>query len=850
MIIHFCIRKIQYMKRIGLILSLFLCGVAFSAYAQMTDDQVMQYVRNAVASGRNETEIGQELLVMGVTTEQIMRVKNNYQEQTGGSLNRNDPKFGEDEGFTRVASEAANTTQTWDPGNTAKQDRKSRRLSVADKNRDKSSYDLLTDALNPGKQETEDGDTDADELQIFGHDVFNGRYMSFEPNENLATPANYQLGPGDQLQIDIFGYSEASYTKTVSPEGAISISQIGMVQVGGLTISSASEKIRKALIAKYAGIGGNAPNTTVSITLRQFRTIQVNILGEVGTPGTYRVSPFSTVINALHVAGGVTENGTLRAIKVVRGGTQVALVDIYGYLLEGRSDSDIVLKEGDVVLVQPYDNLVLVSGNVKRPMFYETKDGETLSKVIEYAGGFSNKAFQEDFRVIRPTGAERQVYTVKKANATSFAMTDGDEVYVGETMDRFANKVEIKGAVFRPGMYELGGDIATVRQLVRIAGGPKEDAFTGRAVLVREKEDLTYETLSIDLAGILTGRADDVLLRKNDILTISSQKELNDPGILTINGYVLKPGVFPYAENTTVEDLILLAGGLMDGASLSRVDIARRVLDPLSMMPKDTIGETFSFALKDGLAVDGGEHFLLQPYDVVSVRRSPSYRAQKFVKIEGEVAFPGEYVLLSEGERLSELVRRSGGPTQQAFLAGGMLSRVMNEEEKNLQAAKEKMIKAGTGRGVSSIGQISDDVFTVAIDLDKAVARPGSEYDLILREGDRIYVPEKLSTVKISGDVLYPNTVIYVPGQGVRYYINNAGGYGVGAKKSKTYIVYMNGKVMPANAGNATIEPGCEIVVPQRTATFATSLSQVMAMTSTFTSMTTMVATLLNLFKR
>ena len=833
------------MKKIGLIVSLLLCCMAFSAYAQMTDDQVMEYVRTAIAQGKNETEIGQELLVMGVTTEQIMRVKNNYQEQTGGSLNRNDPQFGEDEGYTRALSEVS-TTQTWDSGNTAKQDRRSRRLSVTDKNRDLSSFELMTGALNSLSSGESDSSEDSEELQIFGHDLFNGRYMSFEPNENLATPANYTLGPGDQLYIEIFGTSEASYTKTVSPEGSISISQIGQVQVGGLTINAASEKIRKALQSKYATIGGS---TTVSITLRQFRTIQVNIVGEVQTPGTYRVSPFSTVLNALHAAGGVTDAGTLRSIKVIRG-TDTRLVDIYGYLLEGRSDSDMVLKEGDVVLVQPYDNLVLVSGNVKRPMFYETKDGETLTKVLEYAGGFANKAYQEDFRVIRPTGAERQIYTVKKADASRFAMTDGDEVYVGETMARFANKVEIKGAVFRPGMYELGGDIATVRQLVKIAGGPREDAFTGRAVLVREKEDLNFETLSIDLAGILAGKAEDILLHKNDVLTISSQRELNDPGILTINGYVLKPGVFPFAENMTVEDLILLAGGLMDGASLSRVDIARRVLDPHSLMPKDTIGETFSFALKDGLAVDGGEHFLLQPYDVVSVRKSPSFRVQKFVKIEGEVAFPGEYVLLSEGERLSELVRRSGGPTRQAFLAGGMLSRVMSEEEKNLQAAKEKMLRAGTGRGVSSIGQISDDVFTVAIDLDKAVAHPGSEYDLILREGDRIYVPEKLSTVKISGDVLYPNTVIYVPGQGVRYYINNAGGYGVGAKRNKTYIVYMNGKVMPANAGNAAIEPGCEIVVPQRTSNFSSSLAQVMAMTSTFTSMTTMVATLLNLFKK
>ena len=836
------------MKKYGLLVFMLLCGFSFLATAQMTDDQVMEYIQSAYLAGKTENEIGQELLVQGVSTDQIMRVKALYEDQTGGTLNSNDPAFGEDAGYSRSQSSATSTNQLWDGGNQARQDRRSRRMSVTNRDRDRSAFELQVSGLNM-YDSGEALDEDAEEFQIFGHDIFNGRYMSFEPNENLATPASYQLGPGDELLIEVFGYSEASYSKIVSPEGSISISQIGQVQVGGLTIKEASEKIRKALVSKYAGLGGSSPTTSVSITLRAFRTIQVNIVGEVVTPGTYRLSPFATVLNALHNAGGVTENGTLRAIKVVRG-KEEKTVDIYGYLLEGRSDSDLVLKEGDVVLVQPYDNLVLISGNVKRPMFYELKDGETLSQLIDYAGGFSNKAYQEDFRVIRPTGAERRIFTVKKADANGFALMDGDEVYVTETMDRFANKVEIKGCVFRPGLYELGGDIATVRQLVKVAGGPKEDAFIGRAVLVREKEDLTFETLSLDLAGILAGSADDVLLRKNDILTISSNKDLEDPGTLTINGYVQNPGVFPYAENTTVEDLILLAGGLLDGASLSRVDVARRVLDPHSLMPTDDIGETFSFPLKDGLAVDGGAEFHLQPYDVVSVRRSPAYGVQRFVKVEGEVAFPGEYVLLSEGERVSDVIRRAGGPTRQAFLHGGTLTRIMNEEEKIQQKAKQKMLSTGTGRGLTSRGQMDDTEFSVGIELDKAVYQPGSEYDLILREGDRIYVPEQLSTVKISGMVLYPNTVIYVPGKNARYYIDNAGGYGVGARRSGTYIVYMNGRVLPANSGNATIEPGCEIVVPQKVMTVSNSLDRVVAMTSSVVSLTTMVATLLNLFKK
>ena len=836
-------------KRIGWILAALLCCLSAVSYAQMTDDQVLVYIQNALASGKTQSEIGQELLVMGVSTEQIMRVKGAYEEQMGGTISRKESTLDEDEGYTRSQSDVM-SNQIWDSGNKVGLDRRGRRLSVTDANRDRSAFELKLSELNRRKaaaEEAAEGNAALPgELQIFGHDIFSGRYMSFEPNENIATPESYVLGPGDQLLIEVFGMSEASYTKTISPEGAISISQVGQIQVGGLTIKEAGEKIRKTLVSKYASIGGN--ETKVSVTLRQFRTIQVNIVGEVETAGTYRLSPFSTVLNALHAAGGVTENGTLRSVRVVRG-KKTFQVDVYEYLLEGRSDSDIVLKEGDVVLVRPYDNLVLVQGNVKRPMFYELKEGETLTQLIDYAGGFANKAYQEDFRVIRPTGAERQVYTVSKRDASSFAMTDGDEVYVDETMDRFANKVEIKGCVFRPGMYELGGDIATVRQLVRRAGGPKEDAFIGRAVLVREKADLTFETLSVDLAGILSGKADDVLLRKNDILTISSQTDLVDPGTLTINGYVQNPGVFPYADNMTVEDLILLAGGLMDGASYSRVDVARRVLDPYSMMPKDTIGETFTFALKDGLAVDDGAGFRLQPYDVVSVRRSPAFRTQKFVKIEGEVAFPGEYVLLNEGERISELVRRAGGPTRQAYLQGGTLTRQMNEEEKSMLEAKQRMLRNGTGRGITSTGQTEDEEFPVAINLDQAVAHPGSDYDLILREGDRIYVPEHLSTVKISGMVLYPNTVIYMPGKGLRYYINNAGGYGVGARRSGTYIVYMNGRVSPAGAG-ATIEPGCEIIVPMRTIKFGTTMQEAMAFTSSVTSMTTMVATLLNLFKK
>ena len=792
------------MKRIGLIITAFCLCLAFIAHAQMTDEQVVNYVKAAQASGKSQSAIQRELLVRGVTQAQAERILAQSRNQGGtvqaGAVSNQD-------GFIRGGLETDEPlTQP-------------RRRS------------LILDANS-----------------IFGHDVFEGGELTFEPNENLATPESYVLGPGDELLIEVFGYSEGSYSKTISPEGTINISQIGQVQLGGLTIKEAKEKLRRALVSKYASIGGSKPNSSVSITLRNIRTIQVNIMGEVAFPGTFRLSPFATVFNALYHAGGVTDNGSLRDIRVVRSGETVAFVDLYGYLFNGRSESDVPLKEGDIIIVPTFRNLVKITGGVKRPMRYELKPGESLSTLVDYAGGFTANAHRDDIRVTRQSGPEREVFTVVKDQQPSFAMEDGDVAEVGSALDRFANRVEVQGSVFRPGVYELGGEIATVRQLVRAAGGLTEDAFTGRAVLVREKEDLTSETLSVDLGAVLSGKNNDVLLRKNDVLVISANRELLDPGTLTINGYVRNPGVFPFSENTTVEDLILRAGGLLEGASFSRVDVARRVSDPYGTMPSDTVGQTFSFALKDGLLTDGGERFFLQPYDVVSIRRSPAFRVQKFVNIDGEVSFPGSYVLLTEGERLSELVKRAGGPTQHAFLRGAVLTRKMNEEEKNLERAKRKVSENEALRDTVDVSQIAlDEYYRVGIELDKAVARPGSEYDLILREDDRIFVPEELSTVRISGDVLYPNSVVYVPNKSVSYYVESAGGYGARAKRSGTYIVYMNGRVEVARKG-AKVEPGCEIIVPQRPERQGMTTGEITAIASAGSSMAMIIATMVNLF--
>lgn len=808
------------MKKFALLATMLFCAMSLASYAQMTDAQVVEYVKSATAAGKSQDQISRELLARGVTREQAERIRTNYESQQTS-----------DENVTAQALSHGAITR----------DSRAEAVQVGDGVMD----ELAAEAADP--------DRGSSGRQIFGHNIFNGRSLSFEPNENAATPQDYRLGPGDQLIIDIWGYSEGSYTQTITPEGRIYISQIGPIQLSGLTIKAASEKIRKALISKYASIGGSKPNTSVSVTLGQIRTIQVNVMGEVQTPGTYRLSSFSTVFHALYRAGGVSGRGSLRAIKVIRGGEEIAKVDVYEYLMEGKSETDITLQEGDIVMVPPYVNIATVSGNVKRPMSYELLGGETLATLFEYAGGFTSEAYVDDFRLIREKGPEHRIFTVKSSEAAAFRIEDGDFVSVGSNLDRYSNRIEIRGYVFRPGMYELGKDIATVRQLIVGAGGLKEDAFTGRAVLVREKDDLSLETVSFDLAALLAGKREDILLRKNDIVVISGIYELQDRGTLTINGLVASPGVFPYSENTTVEDLILQAGGLLEGASRARVDVARRIVDPDSMMPSDTVGQSFSFALQDGLLDNGGDRFVLEPYDIVSVRRSPSYGRQQFVQISGEVLFPGSYVLLQEGERLSDVFRRSGGATKQAFLHGATLTRRVSEEERRVQQAKRRMAENMSVRDSLSLNvddTMLDDTYSVGIELDKALLRPGSEYDVILREGDRIYVPEQINTVRVSGNVMYPNTVVYVPGKSLDYYISAAGGYGPRAQRSKVHVVYLNGSSAVKRMGGVKVEPGCEIIVPTRPERKSMSAGEIVSLGTSTASLGVMIVTLVNSLKK
>lgn len=791
-----------------------LLGAGTASAQMMSDDAIVDYVTTALAQGKSKNQIGTELIAKGVSAAQLKRVMANYQNSTKNS-----------------------TAGTVNAIEATRADRKSPKEAAENVDPEKNSKKAETVEETPDKK-----DKDADKkvkTPVYGHDIFSNELLSFEPNDNAATPETYVLGPGDEVIIDVWGVGEASIRQKISPEGRIMVSQIGPIQLGGMSIKDATAKLKREFSKKY---GGNAAQ--VSVSLGQIRTIRVNVMGDVKKPGSYRLSSFATVFTALHSAGGVTEVGTIRAIKVSRAGEQVATVDLYKYLFDGDPSCDITLRDGDIIVVPTYRNVVEVAGKVKRPMRYEMADGETLDKALAYAGGATADAYGEDVRVIRQNAGGQHVYSVETSKAGSFQLADGDKVEVDAAFEKYGNSLEVKGAVKRPGLYEFGSDIRTVSQLIARAGGLQEDAFTGRAQIVREKDDLSLEVIAIALKGILDGTVPDVLLKKNDVLFVANSNEITERGDFTINGCVAKPGKYEYAEHTTVEDLILLAGGLSEGASAVRVDVSRRINDPNSTQASEKLAEVFTFGIKDGLLADGTPDFELMPYDVVAVRRSPGYVEQRTVTITGEVAFPGEYTLTNSGETVSKLIERAGGPTPKAYLRGGVLRRNINEYEIIVSEALQNLSQKDAK---DSLDVEQKDVYTVGVELDKAVLKPGSDYDIVLREGDEIIIPEATSTVSVQGEVLYPNTVNFVSGKGIGYYVNEAGGFGHRARRSKVYVVYMNGTV--SSGRMSRIEPGCEIVVPTKPEKRPVTTGEIVSLGTTATSLVAVAMTVANLIK-
>ena len=802
------------MKRIFILFS-FALLVAGGAFAQaMSDDEVVAYVKSGLAQGKQKKTIYNELMVKGVSTTQLQRIKDKYEQQQANVV--------ANKGNNNVDTQRVNPEQAEDKAPAQ-------------------SNDLNVDGPEGG-------------IKVFGRDIFRTANLTFEPSMNIATPVNYRLGPGDQLQIEVWGASEANITQKVTPDGYISIPNVGPINVNGLTVQAASNRIKAKLSQIYSGMASSNVNlsTNVKVSLGQIRTIQVNIMGEVARPGTYALSSFSTVFHALYKAGGMSRMGSLRNIKVVRGGRTVATVDVYDYIINGRSHSDIRLQEGDVILASPYEALVLIKGKVKRPMYYEMKSSESIRTLIGFAGGFSNDAYRGSVTVDRNNSKERTVATVDDMNFGVFKVKDGDVVSVGEILDRYDNRIEVKGAVYRPGYYELGKDIQTVRDLIQRADGLLEYAFTNRAVLHRENDDKTLEVIALNVKAILDGTEPDVTLQKNDVLFIPSKYDLESKGTLEIRGEVYNPNIFPFAANTKLEDLIIMAGGLTESASTVRVDVTRRIIDKKGTKKQKEIAKTYTFGVKEGFVVEGDPGFVLEPYDQVFVRRSPGYSEKINVSVAGEVEFEGDYALNVRNERLSDVIEKAGGLTEFAYIDGARLERQMTPEE--YKQAQELMAMVKSNNQISGNDSIVvptvSRTYSVGINLKEIMENPHSAIDPVLQEGDVIVVPQYMNTVSVSGSVRKPNSVVYDPKMKLKDYINEAGGYAERARKSGTFILYPNGhiKELGKKAKAKDIVGGSKIIVPQKGRSqwnLGTTLSTV----TTSVSMLAVIASLINAMK-
>lgn len=824
------------MKKI--IFSLFLSMMTVAMMAQgMTDSQVAQFIQREMKAGATQSQIVTKLMQRGVKIDQIRRVRNQYEKQQQSRTSANYDETSPESRLRKNQQEQDNayTSKSYQQELEARNGKQV--LSGVDS--------LYRRNLNPDDElyYLEDSlKTETQKTKVFGRDIFNNRALTFEPAMNIATPQNYLVGPGDQIIVDVYGASQRTVSETVSPDGTITIPGYGPIQLAGLSVSAAKEKLRSTLGSRYA-------SSRINMTVGQTRSILINVMGEVKVPGTYTLSAFATVFHALYMAGGINDLGTLRNIKVFRGGHQISTVDIYDYILNGRMTGNVRLQDNDVIIVGPYDALVEIEGNVKRPMFYEMRKNESVSTLLKYAGGFSGNAYKKSVRLLRKTGRLKSVYNVEEFDMSSFQVDDGDVVSVDSILDRYENMVEVKGAIFRPGLYQLGNEINSVRSLIQHAEGVTEDAFTNRGVMHRLKEDRTLEVIPVDVKGILAGTSPDIPLKNEDVLFIPTQSDLQQQRTLTIHGEVMYPGPYQYADNETLEDLILQAGGLTDAASTAKVDVSRRIVDPKATTSSKVIAKTYSFSLKDGFVIDGTPGFVLEPYDEVYVRRSPGYQAQRNITVSGEVLFEGEQTLSSKTQRLTDAIKAAGGVTPEAYVKGARLERRLNDDERARRSFLLKQLQSQiSGSDSVAMNQLDlGDTYTVGIYLDKALENPGSEYDVVLREGDNLIVPEYNGTVKISGNVMYPNTVVYHAGKNYKYYINQAGGYGNHAKKSKTWIIYQNGTMAQVGHG-AKIEPGCEIVVPTKPKSDPARAQQWVSIAQSVFSMAAMVTILIKQF--
>ena len=849
----------MYMARRILLACLAFFWFQFIFSQSMSDDQVVRYVMEQQEKGKDQQYIVSQLLQKGVTVDQLRRIRKKYEaeQKQPGALDltgTTQPKSG----TSRLRTNKEKT-------------RDERQKQTGYMVRSRREIKDGEDKTLKGQQLNEEiGFMDIDSLiyyrnyfkeddrQVFGRNIFNNEMLTFEPSMNIPTPANYRLGAGDAVIIDVWGASQTTFEGTVSPDGTVTIEGVGPLALAGMTVKEANEYIKKQLGRFYA-------NSNITLTVGETRSIQVQVMGEVMVPGTYTLSALSSAFNALYAAGGISEIGTLRDIKVFRQGRVVSTIDVYDYILNGNTKGDIRLADNDVIVVGPYECLVNIRGKVKRPMFYEMKENESVSRILDYAGGFAGDAYTDNVRLIRKSGREYSVYTVDEFEMNGFLLKDGDSLYVDSVIPRFSNMAEIRGAVFHPGQYQMDGSIKTVRQLIKAADGLREDAFLKRAVMHRQKEDLTMEALSVDVEGIMDGTVADIPLRKNDILFIPSSLDMKGERTLTIDGEVNFPGIYQYADNTTIEDLVLQAGGFTEAASMAKVDVFRRIKNPDAVTDDEKLSETYSFSLRDGLVMGDGQDFHLQPYDEVFVRKSPAYSEQRNVKVSGAVNFSGSYAMDNKDYRLSDLVKAAGGLSSLAYAKGARLQRLLTEEEKKQRESamkasqiqvyeeslrSEKEFNMAQADSILNLKLDLGDTYPVAINLEKAMKNPGSLDDVRLREGDELVVPQFSNTVKISGEVMYPISINYEKGKPLSYYIKRAGGYADRAHKSRVYTIYMNGSVEQlGRRSSKSIQPGCEIVVPTKPQRNKMTPQEMMTIGTSTASIATMIATLVNILK-
>lgn len=784
----------------------FLCSFVQTSvcWAQsLSDQEVLKMAIKENSSGASEAEIAARLIQKGATLQQIQRIRQQYAKQI--------TQKGMDSTVDNAITDATERMR---------------------KNNEVTDGEIVTYQKPDAPVEVQEALPPSGK-RVFGRDIFNNKSLTFEPQMNIATPQNYVLGPGDQLIIDIYGASQESLSLTISPDGDIIVPDYGPVHVSGLTVAAAQKHIRSKLGSYYT-------SSQVKTSLGQTRTIMVNVMGEVNVPGTYTLSAFATVFHALYRAGGINSLGTLRNIKVFRQGRQISAVDIYEFILNGRLAGNVRLEDNDVIQVGAYESIVEISGNVKRPMAYEMRADETLTTLLKYAGGFADNAYKKLLCVLRNEDM-KTVYNVEEFDFSNFKVSDGDEVIVSPIFERYKNMVEVKGAVFRPGMYQLGNKVTSVRSLIEMASGLTEEAMTSRAVMRRMKPNRTQEVISINIEAIMNGTEADIPLKSEDVLFIPTLAEHQNLRTLTIGGEVIFPGTYEYADNMTIEDLILQAGGLTDAASTVKIDVSRQLRDASATEAGLDLAQTISLSLKDGFISDNDRRFILQPYDIVEVRKSPVYQKPIRVSVEGEVTYQGGYTMEKKNQRLSDVIRAAGGLIPGSNARGARLVRKMSEDEKvRMHQVLELARQSADGRDSVNLEKIeTDDTYIVGIRLDEALAHPGTTQDIELVDGDRLIVPRFNHTVRISGDVNLPNTVAFDEGKDYKYYVEQAGGFGNRAKKRNAYIVYQNGTM--AIARKAKVEPGCEIVVPSKAPRNANAFSQWLGIGTSLASLATMI---------